>query len=82
MSQLIQVLHTQIGAPVIVHGHIADGNLPQVFTHEYRGNPGQVLGKGIVALRAAGKQNDAVHLTGDHQLKQLLFQLQIPGGIA
>ena len=82
MAQPVEILHPDVGPPVVVHRHVALRHLPQVLAHEHRGQAGEVGPQGLVALRPGGEEDDAVHLPPNHQLEQLPLLLQLPGGIA
>ena len=82
VAKAAEVLHAHIRPPVVIHRDVALRHLPQVLAYEHRGQAGQIGAQLFVALRAGGNQDDAVHLPPDHQLKQLLFLLQVPGGVA
>ena len=82
VPQPVQVLHTHIGPPEIIHGDIALLGIPEVFSHKHCGKPGEEGLQAVVALGPRGQENHTVHLAADHQLKQLPLLLNVPGGVA
>ena len=76
MPQLVEILHAQHRAAMIVHRHKTLRRVPQVLAHENGRDPRQKPRQRAVTLRLRRKQDHAVHLAADHQLKQtpLLFQ--------
>ena len=82
VAQLIEVFGADIGAPAVVHSHVALGLVPEVLTEEHRGDLVGVGPDVLIGLGALGDDEDAVHLPSQQQLDHRLLLLQIRAGVA